>query len=63
MVHPRFLERCRDGSNSCVQFDTWLQQGYLFVKGFAGFAGSVLSKAEEAGNLEVLAGGIGALAD
>mmetsp|Transcript_4825 Transcript_4825/g.7242 ORF Transcript_4825/g.7242 Transcript_4825/m.7242 type:complete len:264 (-) Transcript_4825:53-844(-) len=34
--HP-FLAGCRDGSLSEKQFDTWLEQDYLFVKSFREF--------------------------
>lgn len=63
VVQPRFLQSCKDGSLSRQQFSTWLGEDFKFVQQFARFAGSLLSKAEAAGDLEVLAGGVGALAD
>lgn len=61
-VGHKFIQACVDGSIKPEQFNTWLVQDYLYVRGFVTFAGGVLASAPDK-HIEVLLHGIGALTD
>lgn len=61
-VGHKFIKACVDGSIKPEQFNTWLTQDYLYVRGFVTFAGGVLASAPDK-HIEVLLNGIGALTD
>ena len=62
-VSGPFLDAARDGSLAAAAFDRWLAQDFLFVQGFARFAGAFLARTDDVRHAETLCGGIGALAD
>ena len=62
-VSGPFLDAARDGSLAAAAFDRWLAQDFLFVRGFARFAGALLARTRDVRHTETLCGGIGALAD
>lgn len=59
---PPFIAAVIAGGVAPGQFNTWLAQDYLFVRGFAGFAGAVLASAPD-GHMETYLGGVAALVD
>eukprot|EP00775_Hariotina_reticulata_P002683 gene2683-2984_t len=61
-VGHEFIRACISGSIKREQFDRWLVQDYLYVRGFTAFAGAVLASAPDK-HQEVLISGIAALTD